>query len=63
VICSRSATATRSALAGSAKNPDNGTCQSSLAYRIERGEIDGVDERQSPSCSIESIGETVGRDG
>jgi hypothetical protein len=25
------------------ENPDNGTCQSSLAYRIERGEIDGVD--------------------
>ncbi len=25
------------------EDPDNGTCQSSLAYRIERGEIDGVD--------------------
>ena len=25
------------------ENPDNGTCQSSLAYRIERGEVDGVD--------------------
>ncbi len=23
--------------------PDNGTCQSALAYRIEEGEIDGVD--------------------
>src|SRR5699024_2498536 len=25
------------------ENPDNGTCQSSLAYRIERGEIEGLD--------------------
>lgn len=25
------------------ENPDNGTCQSSLAYRIEGGEIDGID--------------------
>jgi hypothetical protein len=25
------------------EDPDNGTCQSSLAYRIERGEIDGLD--------------------
>ncbi len=25
------------------ENPDNGTCQSSLAYRIEGGEVDGVD--------------------
>jgi hypothetical protein len=25
------------------EDPDNGTCQSALAYRIERGEIDGVD--------------------
>jgi hypothetical protein len=25
------------------ENPDNGTCQSSLAYRIERGEIEGID--------------------
>lgn len=24
-------------------DPDNGTCQSSLAYRIEKGEVDGVD--------------------
>lgn len=25
------------------ENPDNGTCQSSLAYHIEKGAIDGVD--------------------
>jgi hypothetical protein len=25
------------------ENPDNGTCQSSLVYRIEQGEIEGVD--------------------
>ena len=25
------------------EDPDNGTCQSALAYRIEEGEIDGVD--------------------
>jgi hypothetical protein len=25
------------------ENPDNGTCQSALAYRIEKGEIGGVD--------------------
>jgi hypothetical protein len=25
------------------EDPDNGTCQTALAYRIERGEIDGID--------------------
>ena len=25
------------------ENPDNGTCQSALAYRIEQGAIDGID--------------------
>jgi hypothetical protein len=25
------------------EDPDNGTCRSSLAYRIEKGEIEGVD--------------------
>jgi hypothetical protein len=25
------------------EDPDNGTCQSTLAYRIEQGEIDGLD--------------------
>jgi len=25
------------------ENPDNGTCQSTLAYHIEQGEIDGLD--------------------
>jgi hypothetical protein len=25
------------------ENPDNGTCQSALAYHFERGVIDGID--------------------
>ena len=25
------------------EDPDNGTCQSALAYRIETGQIEGVD--------------------
>ena len=25
------------------EDPDNGTCRSALAYRIEKGEVDGVD--------------------
>jgi hypothetical protein len=32
-------------------DPDNGTCQSALAYRIERGTVDGVDV-SGLSCAI-----------
>ena len=41
--CSRSAPATCSAPAGSARTPTSGTCQSVVAYHLDKGTIRGVD--------------------